>query len=260
MTFDIIPCDRPPPALRELYFRSLPEPQLHYLEQRVTAARVFHVRDPVGAIAGYAAIHEGAVVEFFAVDPLLPHLGEVFHALAVRGGATSAVLKSYDALALSAAAHRPARVSTLGVACTTWSDERFDPPPGFVPRRGNAEDRDLLLAIGPGLFETPDEIASHLEAGGITVYALDGEPAGCGVLTPVRQGADVYDIGVGVLPDWRRKGVGELIVRRLKRHCLRELHARPVCGCAVENIASRRTLEKAGFQSRHRVLEFTWEP
>ena len=136
--------------MRELYFRSLPEPlrNSHYLEQRVAAARVFHIVGPTGAISGYAAIHDGAIVEFFAVDALLPQLGEVFHAAAARGGATSAVLKSYDALALAAATHRPAHVATLGVACTTWSDERFDPPPGFAPRAGTTRDEDLLLAIG----------------------------------------------------------------------------------------------------------------
>jgi GNAT superfamily N-acetyltransferase len=260
MNFDVIPCDGPLPELRELYFRSLPEPQVHYLEQRVAAARAFHVLDPAGAVTGYAAIHDGSVVEFFALEALLPSLGEVFYAASARGGATSAVVKSYDALALVAATARPGRVAAVGVNCTTWSEERFDPPQGFTPRAGNASDADFLRAIGPGLFETPDEIPRHLDAGEITVYELDGKPAGCGVLTPVRDGADVFDIGVGVLPLWRRKGLGEHIVRHLKMRCLRELHVRPVCGCAVENIASRRTLEKAGFLTRHRLLEIRWEP
>jgi RimJ/RimL family protein N-acetyltransferase len=34
---------------------------------------------------------------------------------------------------------------------------------------------------------------------------------------------------------------------------------RPVCGCAVENIGSRRTLERAGFLTRHRLLELVWD-
>ena len=260
MKFDVIPCDRPPPELRELYFSALPEPQVHYLEKRVAAARAFHILGPAGAVAGYAAIHDGSVVEFFALEALLADLEEVFRAASARGGATSAVVKSYDALGLVAAAVRPGHVAVVGVNCTTWTDERFDPPQGFAPRAGNASDGDFLRAIGPGLFETPDEIPRHLGAGEITVYELDGKPAGCGVLTPVRDGADVFDIGVGVLPSWRRKGLGEHIVRHLKMHCLHELHVRPVCGCAVENVASRRTLEKAGFLTRHRLLAFRWGP
>jgi GNAT superfamily N-acetyltransferase len=260
MTPDFVPCDVPPPALRELYFRSLPEPQIHYLEQRVTSARVFGFGGGAPEAAGYVAVHDGAVVEFFAREGWLPNLSEVFHAAAARAGAASAVIKSYDALALAAVAGRPSRVATVGVNCTTWSDERFDPPAGFAPRHGTERDKDIVLAVGPGLFETPEEISSYLQAGQITVYERDGEPVGCGVLSPVRLGADVFDVGVGVLPAWRQRGFGEQIVRHLKAHCLRERRVRPVCGCAVENLASRRTLEKAGFLTRHRLLEFRWDP
>ncbi len=258
MKLDFVPCDSPPPQLRDLYFRTLPEPQIHYLEQRVGASRVFRFGGVAPETAGYAAIHDGAVVEFFAGDNWLPRLSEAFCAAAAQGGATSAVVKSYDALALVAATGREAQVMTIGVNFTTWSDERFDPPAGFVPRVGNAGDQDLVIAIGPGLFEAPEEIQGYLDAGKIIVYELDGEPTGCGVLSPVRQGSDAFDIGVGVLPAWRGEGLGGKNVRHLKVHCLHELKVRPTCGCAVENIASRRTLEKAAFLSKHRLLEFTW--
>ena len=99
---------------------------------------------------------------------------------------------------------------------------------------------------------------SYLDAGQVIVYELAAERVGCGVVEPVRRGADVFDIGVGVLPARRRRGLGEHVIRNLKVHCLRDLHVRPLCGCAVENTASRRTLERAGFLTRHRLLEFTW--
>jgi RimJ/RimL family protein N-acetyltransferase len=198
------------------------------------------------------------VVEFFVIPDLLPQLSWVFYAAAARLGATCAVVKSYDALAIAAAAARPIMVTTLGVNCTAWSDERHDPPAGFVARAARADDAELLLAIGPGVFETADEIGLHLAKSEIVVYEHDRTPVGCGVFTPVCSGAAAFDIGVGVLPAWRRKGYGEQIIRHLKRHCLSELGVRPTCGCAVENLASRRTLEKAGFLSQHRILELRW--
>ncbi|MGH7022196.1 MAG: GNAT family N-acetyltransferase [Caulobacteraceae bacterium] len=258
MGFEIVPADGPPRDLRERYFETLGEPQVHYLEQRVARARAF-VFGPAASPVGYQAIHDGAVVEFFVVDAALPSLSELFYAAAEQGGATCAVVKSYDPLALAAAAGRPTRATTIGVNCTTWTDERFEPPNGFAARPGRADDLAVLRAIGPGLWERPDEMSSDLQAGRITIYEQDGAPVGCGVLSPVREGADALDIGVGVLPDWRRKGVGEQIVRHLKVVSLRERHMRPVCGCAVENIGSRRTLERAGFLTRHRLLELSWQ-
>jgi GNAT superfamily N-acetyltransferase len=257
MDFEMVPADRPPHDLRERYWETLGEPQVHYLEQRVACARHF-VLGPAASPVGYMAIDDGAVVEFFALDAALPSLSEIFHAAAEQGGATSAVIKSYDPLALAAAAGRLARVTTIGVNCTTWSDERFEPAMGFAARPGRADDLAVLHGIGPGLYERPDEMSHDLQAGRITIYEQDSAPVGCGVLSPVREGGDALDIGVGVLPAWRRKGVGEQIVRRLKLICLRERRMRPVCGCAIENIGSRRTLERAGFLTRHRLLELSW--
>lgn len=250
-----------PPTLRDHYFASLPAPQVHYLEQRVSAARTA-LFGPADHPAGYMSIHDGAVVEFFALDELAPQLEALYHAAAAAGGATSAVVKSYDARGLAAAAGRPARVAVIGVNCTAWLDTQYEAPPGFSVRSAHAGDAAILLAIGQGLFEAPDiEIPSSLEAGEVRIYELHGEPVGCGLLTPVRRGAhDALDIGVGVLPAHRGKGFGEQIVRHLKRLCLSELGAHPVCGCAVDNLASRRTLERAGFVTSHRLLEFAWAP
>lgn len=258
MGFEIVPGDRLPPGLRERYFATLSEPQVHYLEQRVGQARVLVLSLDLSPV-GYLAIDGDSVVEFFALDAALPSLSEVFFAAAEQGGATSAVIKSYDPLALAAATGRPTRVMTIGVNCTTWSDERFEPPPGFVARSGNSNDLPVLKGVGPGLYERPSAMAYDLQAGRITIYEQDGVPVGCGVISPIREGSDTLDIGVGVLPAWRRRGVGEQIVRHLKILCLREHRMRPVCGCAADNIGSRRTLERAGFLASHRLLEFSWD-
>jgi GNAT superfamily N-acetyltransferase len=258
MDLELSLADAPPAELRARYFQSLPEPQIHYLEKRVVAGRVV-VIGPPDAPLGYAVVHDGALVEFHADEALLPRLSEAFYAAARFAGAACAEIKSFDTLALAAAAGRTVNVATIGVNATTWSDERFDPPAGLSVRHAEADDEPLMLAIGPGLFETPDEVRHHLQAREARIYALDGAPFGCGLVTPVRAGADAVDLGVGVLPAWRGHGLGEQIIRHLKLRCLQELRVRPTCGCAVENVASRRTLENAGFLTRHRVLQLRWD-
>ena len=136
MKLELVPCDSPPAELRERYFRSLPEPQASHVEKRVAASRTFRFGDATPGDAGYAAIHDGAIVEFFAGDGWLPRLSEAFYAVAQEVGAHSALVKTYDALAIAAATGRPTTVNAKGVICTTWTDERFEPPAGFVPRMG----------------------------------------------------------------------------------------------------------------------------
>jgi predicted acetyltransferase len=62
------------------------------------------------------------------------------------------------------------------------------------------------------------------------------------------------DIGMIVDKEYRRRGVGASILARLKAHCTSQ-NVVPICSCAANNIASRKTIEKAGFVARHRIVD-----
>jgi RimJ/RimL family protein N-acetyltransferase len=62
------------------------------------------------------------------------------------------------------------------------------------------------------------------------------------------------DLGMIVDKDHRRRGVGTAILAHLKVHCYNQ-NVFPICSCVVENSASRKTIEKAGFVARHRILD-----
>src|SRR4029450_6274661 len=54
------------------------------------------------------------------------------------------------------------------------------------------------------------------------------------------------DIYMEVSEPFRRRGLGSYLVQELKRRCY-ELGAIPCARCNPQNIASRRTLQRAGF-------------
>lgn len=62
------------------------------------------------------------------------------------------------------------------------------------------------------------------------------------------------DIGMIVDKSHRRRGVGTSILARLKAHCASQ-NTIPICSCAADNIASRKTIEKAGFVAHHRMID-----
>ncbi len=62
------------------------------------------------------------------------------------------------------------------------------------------------------------------------------------------------DIGMIVDREHRRHGVGAFILARLKAHCASQ-NAVPICSCAADNIASRKTIEKTGFVTHHRIVD-----
>jgi GNAT superfamily N-acetyltransferase len=83
------------------------------------------------------------------------------------------------------------------------------------------------------------------QGGGEWLLELDGAVAGKGgILFHYNQ--PYGDIYMEVTEPYRQRGLGSYIVQELKREC-RELGAVPSARCNSTNVASRRTLQRAGF-------------
>jgi GNAT superfamily N-acetyltransferase len=105
-------------------------------------------------------------------------------------------------------------------------------PPGALFRAATAEDAarstpEREISEGEWLIECEGEIAAN---GGILYHY--NRPYG--------------DIYMGVAEPFRRRGLGSLLVQELKRVCY-ERGSVPAARCNARNLASRRTLQKAGF-------------
>jgi predicted acetyltransferase len=105
------------------------------------------------------------------------------------------------------------------------------------------------------LFETADQLTDFIENEHVFLFLNNEELLGCGIV--IRTNADwpYCDLGVWVNPSNRGVGIGSQIIVRLRAYAL-ENNMNPSCGCAIDNIASRRAIEKSGFVSRYNMIEF----
>jgi GNAT superfamily N-acetyltransferase len=83
------------------------------------------------------------------------------------------------------------------------------------------------------------------QGGGEWLLELDGAVAGKGGIL-FHYNEPYGDIYMEVTEPFRRRGLGAYFVQELKREC-RELGAIPSARCNPTNVASRRTLQRAGF-------------
>jgi len=168
------------------------------------------------------------------VEP--PHRGRVFdlfEALAEASGAVAVETQSNDPI--------------LTVMLHTYCRD-------VAPEAIVFQDR-LTTALPP-----PDGAAFRRKTQEHTEWALDvaGETVATGGLL-WHYNRPYGDIYMEVAEAHRRRGYGAYLVQEIKRACY-ELGGIPACRCNVNNVASRKTLQKAGFVPCGNILAGTLPP
>lgn len=166
-------------------------------------------------------------------------------------------VSSYDRFALSLALGAGFQLNRTNALLWSYDGEPGPPPAleyDFVPARTADLDR-MRPVLREDDFYTADwsrlpaEIARgwwHL------LLSPGGTLVGIGYYEPLARTPAYADVGMVVSGEWRGRGFGSSILRRLVRRC-REQGLEPVATCAFTNEISRRTLQKAGFYAYGRV-------
>lgn len=244
----------PPDALRAQYLNGLLEPQELFVEDLVRQGVVWVWSESPDSL-GYAVVAEPGVVEFYVDacgDP-----PACFDLLLETTSARSALVKSFDALFLAVAQPRSIEQRTVGFLYRAFETESYVAGEGLLIRSGTLADVDAVLAINDGFFVDRAEVEHYAAQGGLVLLsdAASGKVVGCGIAKPVVPGRHDIDIGMYVAPEHRRRGYGACLISYLKVRCLQR-GERPICGCSADNLASQRTLARAGFRADHKLLAF----
>ena len=244
--------------LRKRYLDGLIEPQELYLEFKIREANVFVIQSCNQRI-GYFLLGEDAdLLEYFVNHEFLHEADTILERVIRKFSVRKALCKSFDHTLLSCCAGIQTQMNVLGVLFREYREE-IRPPvrEGVTCRPATAEDERHIIEINEAVFDHDEEVAEYIRDGKIFLFEKERELVGFGIFACVNEGRPAFDIGMLVERKYRRQGYGEYIIRYLAHFCAQN-GWRAVCGCAVENKASRRCLEKAGFASRYRLLEFVF--
>ena len=227
-----------------------------YLELMVTKARPFLIQIE-GERAGYFLLDEAkCLLEYYLTDMFITRGEEVFAAILKQFSVKKALCLTFNYFLVNCCLAYQKRLKTIGISFR----ERIGKPSSPIPfkltvRPASMKDEQHIIQINEEVFDHEHEVAEYIEKGKLLIFEHDGEVAGFGIFARVIEGRDDFDIGMLVDKKYRRRGLGETIIRYLADYCeQRGWH--PVCGCAVDNVGSRRSIEKAGFNAGYRLLEF----
>ncbi len=243
---------------REAHFVRLGEGPELYLELLLRTASSYRIGWN-GQPAGYCIKSaDGLLAEL----ELQPHAwlanSALFTTLIDRLELRGARCFSFDSLLLGLCVARGWTATVEGPLFRNLLDERGpdeDNHGGLQLCQATPGDFDLVVPHREGVFDTDDECREWIVRGHVSVLRREGAFLGIGLLTRVWSTRCEHDVGVMVHPDCRGHGYASFILRSLKRCCL-DQGMRPTAGCAAENVASSRSLHRAGFVSQHSLIKF----
>ena len=169
------------------------------------------------------------VYEFYVVPQYRSHLFDLFSALLAASGAGKIETQSNDTL-LTVMLHAFAPSATSESILFHDKLTTTHAPRGAVFRIATAADE---------LDVSPDQLEWH------GVVQVEGEVAATGGIL-FHYNRPYGDIYMEVAEPFRRRGLGAYLVQELKRVCYEGGNV-PAARCNPKNVASRKTLQKAGF-------------
>jgi len=241
--------------LRTDYFNSLPEFQELYLEMLIEESDYYLLTNSNCEVGYIIKTKSNILVEFYLVDEQIPYCNDIFTSIISEYLILSVYCKTFDSLLMKCCLYNSSKYQIIGRLFRDCFKTVDYPLTVLTNRYATMADYDFLLLQEDGLYETPEELKRFVNGENVIMFMKDNELYGCGYLIKIHTNWDFYDIGMWVNPRFRNKGIATGIISNLKQTCLMN-NWRPICGCAYDNVGSKRTLEKNGFVSKYMLVEF----
>ncbi len=242
-------------SFRLEYLNKLPEFQELYLELLVKDSDLFNIIIDDNT-TGYAAkTNENILIEFYLKDNFISGCENIFKSVMEELSISKIYCKSFDFLLLNCCLVSNYPYKLIGSLYRDYFEKENFFKNELKIRIAEITDYEFLLQQKDGLYDSPEELEYFIKGKNILMFFKNEKLAGCGYLIKVHDEFKFYDIGMWVNPDFRKQGIATQIISYLKIFCIQN-NWEPICGCAIENIASQNTLENNGFYSKHKLIEF----
>lgn len=256
-------------GLKEAYLKTLVAPMDAYWENGLIAhSPHWDIRHRGKRIGYFCLDGEASVMQFFIVDDFVKASEEVFSQVISRGMTETAYAGTHEPAFLSLCLDRQKSVAVHTILFTDNErvEARLEAFPDPIFRQATQADIEKVVALHredsasidletmEAAFGSQREYVEQLvDENQLFVLYQGDELLGTGECRISKSQPPYADVGMIVSEKHRRKGAGSYIIVRLKEYCYRN-NTVPICSTTVENIASKKALEKAGFVSYHRIL------
>ena len=240
------------------YLNSLPEFQELFLEIMINNSDYYLLQVNNKEIGYAIKNNDGILIEFYLIDKFITESKEFFSQVLKDLSITDIYCKSFDSLLLSNCLLCSFSYSVLGVMYRDYIEPTIKKDLEIKMEKANLSSVGLLLRQDDSikeLFETEQQLTDFIKNESVFTFNKNDELIGCGMVIRTHLDWDFCDLGVWVNPLKRGKSYGSQILLYLREFAIKN-NMKPSCGCAIENLASQKIIEKSGFVSRHKLINF----
>ena len=246
---------------RTNYLNSLPQFQELFLEIMIDDSD-FYMLETDNEEIGYAIRSEdGVLIEFHVSDKYISESNTFFRQTLKDLSITDVYCKSFDALLLGNCLSRTLSYSVIGVLYRDYVSPLVAFDTEITMKKADLSSVGLLQAQDESikeLFETEEQLIDFIKIGNVFEFHKNDTFIGCGMVLKTNSDWDYCDLGVWVKPSERGNGIGSQIILNLRNFAIKN-NMKPSCGCSIDNLASQKTIEKSGFVSKYKLINFVVE-
>jgi len=243
-------------AMRYEYLESLPRFQDIYLEFMINESMCYTIKENDIPLGYAIATNDAVLLEFYLFLPYQNHRTRLFATIVEQLKIESILCKSFDSILLDCCLLYNFSYSLIGCLFREHTGRTDRKNSNLTYRFANKIDLPFLLAQNDEVFEPKELLAKNIDDESIVIAGNHESPVvACGFLTQVHPQFNYYDLGIWVDEAYRRKGIASSTMQYMIELCT-EKKGIAICGCDIQNVASQNMLEKLGFISKHKLIEF----
>jgi RimJ/RimL family protein N-acetyltransferase len=245
--------------LRIRYLSALHEFQDIFLEFLAADADYYLVQSEDESI-GYVIIAEDNVLVEFYLSQIFQHRSlEIFSQIIHEIDISSVYCKSFDYILLNVCLSNSLSYKPIGYLFRDFHPVDIHQRAELTYRFAEASDLPFLIKQEDEVFEPKEQLPRLVQDKAIIIMQTAFAIVGCGFLTRIHPSFDYFDLGVWIDIGHRQKGYATQGMIHMIGVC-RKNNWQAICGCAIDNHASKKMLRRVGFVSNHQLLEFDINP
>lgn len=246
---------------RTAYLNSLPEFQELFIELMISNADYFIFQSENDEIGYAIRSNDGVLIEFYVFDKYIPDSKAIFGQVLKDLSINEIYCKSFDSHLLGNCLLKTLPYSIIGLLYRDYLEPFIIKDTTIKMKRADHSSVNLLLVQDESikcLFDTEQQLIDFIRNENVFEFYQNEELVGCGMVIRTHPEWDFCDLGVWVKPIKRGKSIGSQIILNLREYSIIN-KLKPSCGCAIENRASQKIIEKSGFVSRYQMINFKTE-